>query len=370
MNFRRSFQNLMYLIIFCLTCSTPSLAYNIDSGSKVTLRMLVREGYAPKSTQLAFQQLMQQEYGVEVKFEVDFVGDPEQFLESLRRRSHEVISPAHSLIKSRRWPLISSKLLLPIETNNIPNFKKIIPSLQRADFLTDANKTYAVPFLHGTYALAYNSTLVKEPTSWEVLWAPESKGKYAVSSTYPEVNIYITALAMGISIDKESMDRLDQVITPGFEQRIKQLAGNAARVWQGVDSATMLSGLTYSTSWGFSINDLNSQGEAWKLSSPKEGSPAWIDTWALAAHLKRLPARRWVAEQWINFTLSDQIQTRYMRQLNVTPLNEKVARIASSIEVERFHIGDRKYFDELLLWPALSAQAQDAYQDLWRNAFP
>jgi spermidine/putrescine-binding protein len=344
-----------------------SFAYEIEPGKKIVLRMLVWEGYAPEEYRVIFQKMMKDKYDIEVDFKLDFVSEPEQYLESLRRRAHEVICPTHNIPKSLRWPLIESGLLLPLRTENIPNFKKIVPSLQKTDFLVENGEVYAAPFLHGTYGLAYNSALVEEPTSWRVLWDPKNNGKYSVSSDYPEVNIYIAALAMAIG--KKDIANLPVVNTPAFKTHLQALADNAARVWHGIDTVEILSGLTYSTSWGFALADLNAKGEPWKMSNPVEGSPAWVDTWALAAHLKDLPDHRWVAEQWINFVLSDQAQLGYMRSLGATPTNEKVARIATAEEVKKIHVGDRDYFDNLLFWSILPNETQTAYGNMWREAF-
>lgn len=342
-------------------------AYDIKPGTKVLLRMLALEGYAPEESRFTFQTMMRNKYGVDVEFKLDFIIEPEQFMESLRRRSHEVLAPRHNIPKSLRWPLIKSGLLLPIRTENIPNFKKIIPSLQKTDFLNENGKVYAVPFLQGSYGLAYDSSLAKEPKSWKALWDPAASGRYAVSSEYPEVNVFIAALATGI--DKNDVSKLEVVDTPAFRKNLASLANNAARVWHGVDTAEILSGLAYSTSWGFALADLNADGRPWKMAEPVEGSPAWVDTWALAAHLKNLPDQRWVAEQWINYVISDQAQLRYMRKLGASPTNADVAKIATAKEVKELHIGDNKHFDELWFWPILSSETQLAYGDMWRGVF-
>lgn len=358
---------LICLITLSFTLLGNAFASSIKPGTKIQLRMLIKEGYAPKEYRDEFSRLMKTEYDINVTIKVEYTSQPEQYLESLRRRSHELISPTHNIFKSPRWPLIHSRLLLPLRTKNIPNLKHLVPSLRESDFYNDYDKVYAAPFLQGTYGLAYNSALVKEPKTWKVLWDPEFKGKYAVSSGYPEVNVYVSALAMGI--DKTNISNVSIVNTPEFKQHLNVLSDNAARVWHGSDTAEILSGLTYATSWGFALTDLNAQGEPWKMSNPAEGSPAWVDTWALAAHLKRLPDHRWVAEQWINFVLSDRKQLGYMRNLSASPTNELVAKIATAKEVKTFHLGDRKYFKNLLFWPKLSKKAQDIYGSLWRDAF-
>jgi ABC-type Fe3+ transport system substrate-binding protein len=365
-----NFIKLVRLLVISLSLfllAGNSYGYDIKPGTKVLLRMLVLEGYAPEEDRLIFQKMMLNKYRVKVEFKIDYVIGPEQFLESLRRRSHELLTPSHNIPKSLRWPLIKSRLLLPIQTENIPNFKKIIPSLQQTDFLTENGNVYAVPFLQGSYGLVYDSSLTEEPKSWKALWEPAAIGKYAVSSGYPEVNVYITALATGV--DKSDVSNLDIVDTPAFRRNLASLANNAARVWHGVDTAEILSGLAYSTSWGFALADLNADGRPWKMADPIEGSPAWVNTWALAAHLKNSPDQLWVAEKWINFVISDVTQLSYMRRLGASPTNANVAKIATASETRDFHIGDTKHFDDLWFWPILSSKTQFAYDNMWREVF-
>jgi spermidine/putrescine transport system substrate-binding protein len=214
--------------------------------------MLVLDGYAPQEYLDDFKQIMLTDHNVRVEFDLDLVSEPEEYLETLRRRGHEIICPTHNILKSPRWPLIQEKLVLPLRLENIPNFQKIISSLRDSDFLTEGGNVYAAPFLQGTYGLAYNSDLVSEPDSWKVLWDSEYAKQYAVSSDYPEVNIYITALSLGV--DKNDLTNVDVVDTPEFRKRLKELAQNAKRVWHGSDTAEVLSGLTVATSWGFAFS--------------------------------------------------------------------------------------------------------------------
>lgn len=358
------------LILLVFVCS-PVIALDEqieqEELREVKLRMLVWEGYAPEDYRNDFKRIMLEEHNILVEFELEYISEPEQYLESLRRRAHEVICPTHNILKSPRWPLIQQKLVIPLRLENIPNFEKIVPSLQDSNFLVEKGKVYAAPFLQGTYGLAYNSDLVSEPESWEILWEPEYAKKYAVSSDYPEVNIYIAALTSGIS--KDDLTNVEVVDTPEFRQRLRDLAQNAKRVWHGTDTVEILSGLTMSTSWGFSLPDLIAKGEPWKMANPKEGAPAWVDTWALAAHLKHMPLHRWVAEKWINYILSDQAQLGYLRSLASTPTNTNVARIATAKEIREFHIGDYAYFENLLMWPTLPKVSQNRYREMWDEAF-
>ena len=87
------------------------------------------------------------------------------------------------------------------------------------------------------------------------------------------------------------------------------------------------------------------------------------------AHLKNFPDQLWAAEKWINYTISDEAQLRYMRSLGASPTNANVAKIATAKEVKVFHIGNKKHFDDLWFWPILSSETQFAYGNMWREVF-
>ncbi|MBR3150293.1 MAG: ABC transporter substrate-binding protein [Eubacterium sp.] len=86
--------------------------------------------------------------------------------------SYDVITPSDYMIER----LIDEKLLLPLDFNNIPNFKYISDSCK--DLYYDPDNTYSVGFNTGRTILIYNTALVKEaPDSWSVLWDEQYKDK-------------------------------------------------------------------------------------------------------------------------------------------------------------------------------------------------
>ncbi|MBL4941626.1 MAG: extracellular solute-binding protein [Colwellia sp.] len=72
--------------------------------------------------------------------------------------------------------MIQNNIVLPINFKNIPNFKKISPSLQNLNYVTAHNLTYGIPIVYGIYGLAYNTNIVSQaPDSWEIFWQPQYK---------------------------------------------------------------------------------------------------------------------------------------------------------------------------------------------------
>lgn len=86
--------------------------------------------------------------------------------------SYDVIVPSDYMIGR----LIEEGMLLEINWDNVPNIKYIDEKYQHLFF--DEEQKYSLCYNVGTTILIYNKSLVsEEPTSWEVLWDEQYKGK-------------------------------------------------------------------------------------------------------------------------------------------------------------------------------------------------
>ncbi len=157
---------------------------------KQVLRLLVWEGYAPPQDLATFSQEVLRKHNVKLKFVIKNASNPDDFFNELRKGAVEMISPAHNLPKDPRYNLMTNGLTLPINLENIPNYRHITQDLQHQPWAIERESVYAVPVLQGPYGLAYNSDIIKEePKSWDVLWDPQYKGRYIVANDYYELNM-------------------------------------------------------------------------------------------------------------------------------------------------------------------------------------
>ncbi len=321
------------LFFACMIISPVSFA------ETQTLRMMVWEGYTPDELQKKFIDLVKEKYNVDLRLEISFVNGNDDFFPVLRDGKADVISPSHPVPKDKRWKLIDLNLVLPLNLDNIPNYKNILPSLQKADYCTEGSQVYAVPHVRGPYGLAYNTTLVKEaPDTWNILWDPKYKNKYTLGKDAYVHNVSITALSMGIS--SNDMNNFMVLNTPEFQAKLAQLAANSAPMWEGVDSAKILKGLSLAIVWGFSLPELKKMGEIWKIAEPKEGTTGWVDNFMISHTLESKPTLRRIAEEWCNFVLSDDYQIYDARGLACPPVTTTVQTKLTPEEIEQFHLDD------------------------------
>ncbi|MCP4116082.1 MAG: extracellular solute-binding protein [Desulfobacteraceae bacterium] len=358
------------LFLFCLIM-IPNASFGKD-----TLKLLIWEGYSPPEQIKIFKALIKKKYGKEIELEISHnISGIQDFYDAIRTNSEEklyhIISPAHNFIKDSRFGCIRNKLIMPVNLQNIPNYKKIIPQLQKADYITDdKGNVYGVPMAHGPYGLAYNTKYFKSPpTSWNIFGNPEYKNRYTISSDYYEANVYIVALSAGLR--GEDLYNYQKLRQNNITSRIEVLARNAHSFWDSVDTADDLQGLALATSWGFSFNELRRRGEVWKMVEPVEGTTGWVDNFLMSSKLKKNPFLKTVAEEWMNFALSPDYQVNVVvRQLMSDPVNLMIKNRLTREEVEHHHLDDPNYFHEKRwLWPVFkSKRERNALKKIWYDA--
>ena len=333
------------------------------------LRILCWEGYAPVAFTTQFEVYIKQKYDIDVHLVVSNVSDPQEFFSQIRGKQVDLISPAHNIPRSERWRFIDAGLVLPIDLDNVPNYQHIIPALQYADYITEQDKVYGVPIVYGPYGLAYNTAYFEEaPDSWSVFWEPKYAGRYSISADYHEANIYITALASAFNpqqiFDFETLKQSPEVI-----ERLEQLSKNASSFWVGVDKANELSGLALATAWGFSFPELRKKGQIWKFAQPKEGTTGWVDNWMIGYSLKDKPMMKRIAEEWINFSIGNEMQVNYVRNIGQFPVNLSIAPELTEEEQKTYHLDEPDFFkNNLILWKVLPARYQNGFKLMWDKA--
>jgi len=326
----------------------------------MNLNILCWNGYAQDAHVDEFKVLIKNKYKIELHVKVTNASNPADFFEMIKEKKVDLISPAHNIAKSKQWPLIVEKLVLPINIGNIPNYSDLIAPLQKPHYISVFDDIYGVPIVYGVYGLYYNADIVIEaPTSWNVFWDKKYKDKYSISADYAEANAYITSLALNSSA--ENINHFDVAQFVQIREKYIDLVENANNYWQGVDEVHNLKGMAIATGWGFSIQALRSMGENWKLASPKEGTTGWIDNWMIGYSLANKPLKKRIAEEWINFSISPKIQAHYVTSIGQSPVNHKAATYLSKKQIKEYRLDNPNFIKtDIILWPTLVEKDQKA----------
>jgi len=340
----------------------------VFAENQQVLRLLVWEGYAPEVQREQFRQYIYEKYAVNLTLKVDYIADAEDGFEALRLKKADIVSPAHNRINDKRFKMIDSGLLMPLDLENLPNYQQLNLSFKQLDHLVKDGVHYGLPFAWGPYGLVYNTeSFDNPPDSWNVLWDPKYSGHYSIAD-YGEINIYLTALAMGY--EKNTLGDFEQLNNKAFKAKLAALLANAKSLWVGVDTADDLQQKKVASSWGFSLPELKRRGDIWKWAYPKEGVPGWIDNHVISQALANKPQLKRIAEEWINFTISSEFQTSVLVEaLSTNPVNMVTFETASELQKQGFYA--RSLTDPeavIVLMPELDRRSRNGIDSLWNKA--
>ena len=195
------------------------------------------------------------------------------------------------------------------------------------------------------------------------MWEAQYAGKYTVNNNFPKVNVWISALALGYPYaDLFDIARLDR---NKIQPKLNALATNAKSLWDGSANPDEFPQLSLATDWGFAAAQANLKGGHWLIATPKEGGTAWIDAWYITSAATGMKKR--LAEEWINFMLSEDNQADIITSQGVSPVIDVSARLTPE-QKQMFHVGDNDYFKTVALWRVMNEETEKAFDDMWSKA--
>lgn len=131
--------------------------------------------------------------------------------------SYDVIIPSDYMIER----LVSEERLEKLDYANIPNYAKYFDSEQYGYLVEGEIEQYAVIYNVGTTVLIYNTKYVDEkPTSWDVLWDSQYKGKVLMFNN-PRDAFAIAQALLGQDLNTVSKEDWDAAAQLLIEQREK-----------------------------------------------------------------------------------------------------------------------------------------------------
>jgi len=193
------------------------------------------------------------------------------------------------------------KLIIPINLDNVPNYKKeTLPEFRDVKVTKFEGKQYGIPYAWGTIPMFYvQSTFPKAPDSWRVLWDEKYKGKIIVLDE-PQNSMVLMAMIVGgvenlWSFKEPDIDRIKE----GFKSlapQIRTLTAGATDMINLIASDEAVVGMAFGEQTAYVANQ---KGLNVGLTIPKEGATGWLDCWAISAGTQN----KELAEKWINHTI-------------------------------------------------------------------
>ena len=193
-------------MVFSMTaCGGGSDSGSADSGEKTKLYVVNWKDYASDDEEL--MAAFEKEYNCEIVN--TYMDSEEDLLTRLKTGAEgeiDVCLPNCTILPAA----IEGGYLEQIDTSKIENFEKLFDRFKTQKECLDADgNMYAVPFVWGSTAIAYNTDDVKEaPKSMKVLFDETYSGKIAFRDDY---NDAIMAAAIVLGQDPNNPSDLDAI---------------------------------------------------------------------------------------------------------------------------------------------------------------
>lgn len=343
-----------------------------NGAQAVELRVLEWEGYI--STFQADFEAYAKSKGKDVTLSfpkkadggVLYIASADDIFQQLRDGTADVVTPTGNYYKGENGKLI--KLLHALDLNRLASWPGVYPKLKAATFARDeSGKTYGLPLLGGSYALAYNSDKAAAPASWQELLAPAAKGKFLITSDQFEANIYQMALLAGVKpVDVYDYDKYSDAQRAATQDNLKKLVANAADFWGGMPYPKDMKTMNYVTDYWFGVAAANKDGQHWRFASPKEGVTVWLDTLAIAKAAEQNPAKLEAAYVLADFMLSPAVQARIHQEFGSVIITPEARPLLTA--EQQAGLPGEDFFDAQYFWQPLNPRTRNAFRGMWDAA--
>ncbi|APW45917.1 extracellular solute-binding protein [Rhodoferax antarcticus] len=281
-----------------------------------TLRVLSWPGYADADLVRAF------EARTSSQVNITYIDSDDALWERVQRNNGQDFDVfAVNTAELQRY--VRALLVAPIDIAQIPNTARQLPrfrQLERISGLVHQGQLFGVPYTYAEMGLIYDRQKVKTPpTSIAALWDPQYRGKVLLynGSTH---NFSLTAQSMGIS----NPFQLASKQWPAVVNQLIGLRRNALGFYTQPDESVALfrqkgATLMLANYGSQQLQLLRAAGADVGYAIPKEGTLAWLDTWAITRQAKNTA----LAHAWINYLLeAAPSQALEMRQGLANTVNE------------------------------------------------
>lgn len=223
------------------------------------------------------------------------ITDEKQLFDIVRTRQADIFTPGMDLINDERYGYIAKNLAAPLNLDNIPNYRNMLPSNNRPAYLTRDGKVYGAALAAGGYWIAYRrSHFPTPPNTYAVFWQPEYRGRYVIGD-YAAHQAYLVGMAMGIG--GEDLFNFDKLFgSKEFRDRYAYLHQNQGRNWNMTDKAADFADVDLGLAYGFGIQELWKTDSDWHMAMPREGQLRWVDNIMISKSTSLDPLKLRIAE--------------------------------------------------------------------------
>ncbi|MBV6644622.1 MAG: ABC transporter substrate-binding protein [Cyclobacteriaceae bacterium] len=321
-----------------------------------TLNILCWEGYADEQ----FTKSFEEEFGVKVKG--TYFGSSDELVSKLQSgggSSYDIVSPSSDVAGY----LVKAGLVDPVDPSKISGWDNLSPLLKNMQDVVKDGQVYGMPFTWGPDYLVYNADVIQdEPTSWDIFFDPQYRGKVAIWDDIS--NIYLMGQVLGM--DKEDPSVLynmteDQLALA--KAKLIDLKPQLRKYWATageLDNLFKNGEVVMAVGWPITPATLNRQGMNIKSTIPKEGATGWIDRLMIVKGSENAE----LAQLWLDYISKPQNMAKVAEVTTYSIANPNAAKHMSEELQKLTYINDMDYYHENLnFWQPVPNRKR--YNEVW-----
>ncbi len=266
--------------------------------------------------------------------------------------------------------LVAGGNVQAINTDLVPNYADIFPSLKDKPWNTVKGVHYGIPHGRGANLLLWRTDKVTTaPDSWGVVFDESSpyKGKvtaYDAPIYIADAAVYLMATQPDLKITNPYA--LDQAQFDASVALLKKQRTVIGEYWS--DYTKEIEAFTngnsvIGTSWQIIANLLQGQDPPApvKAIKPKEGATGWSDTWMINSKTKHLNC----AYKWLNDIVSPKVNAEVAEWFGEAPANQKSCDLtADKNHCTIFQAAETDFWKDVYYWTTPTKTCLDGRGDI------
>jgi len=246
-----------------------------------------------------------------------------------------------------------------LDEAKLTNYSSIYPSFAELPEIRQDGELYGIPWTWGSTGLFYTTdAFTTAPTSLDVLWSDEYKGKVGLIDD-PNVLIPTVALYLGEDPQNPDMTKIEPALQE-LKDNAKLIYSSSDDLAKAVANGSVEVGIANSDSTG-NIAAAGQDNLAYTI--PEESAVGWIDNWVISADTKKLD----LAYEWLNYMTSPEFLDKWANDEEYhapAPTNEVVLDGLSAETLERLRANPERVSDLALQLPQ-PADVLQSWADAW-----
>ena len=279
----------------------------------------------------------------------------EEMYAKLQNESYDVIIPSDYMIGK----LIAEDMLLPLDFDNIPNYKNIAEEYKNLPY--DPNNEYSVPYTWGVVALCYNENMVDgEVNDFDALWNEGNKGEILMFNNSRDA-LAIAMQRLGINPSNPTKEDIDKACELLKQQ--KPLVQNY--VMDQVYDLMECDQSAIAPYYAGDIYYMMQNNEALNYCLPEEGTNFFVDAMCIPKNSENPE----LAELFINFMLEPEVGVSNSEYIGyASPNSAAVALLDEEIRNNTLIYPPKEYLDKCYMYSNTPADIYNYMQEKFIEA--